>query len=461
MAKNKKRKKVQPTHHLKKPVLVKHSQTYLEACYAMARRIFRAIGEDEAAFDIFTKRQKQDIFRVMTLPPRIAAMSGHMVPRQYIRYIQEELIQYLKRVYFDEEAGVTWMDMVTVGQSMLLMFALESFAANLLAPQREVVERLHKAFDEQDIFIRVQETMAGHIKTTLMMLSQPNFRIYGQYIGEHMPTGRACLIQTVRITTHESQSLRFKYHNRERTAFRIATGQFMNTPYTGATIAMSKIFPGIAHDRQLNIYIQSHAIHRFKERIDTLYPILRNEFFVLSLMMVQRVVRAPNGMQLIACIMPSENGEKTIGYFAFTIDGDNLLVLTLLPLLSRNVPEGRILHERLQLSPEDMKYLGMDKLSFFYEVDIAQIPVLRQVLYDELHLDYIHTVYNSFRSRNDPFNEKKTLFVKNFFRKLEEQPADHADVLNELMDTDEDAVPTADMLNFQHEDTGNTEALHP
>ncbi|MDR0757216.1 MAG: hypothetical protein LBF85_05145, partial [Tannerella sp.] len=261
-----------------------------------------------------------------------------------------------------------------------------------------------------------------------------------------------------RITTHESQSLRFKYHNKERTAFRIATGQFMDTPYMGATISIKKIFPGVEHDRMLNIYIQSHAIHRFKERIDTLYPILRNEFFVLSLMIVQRVVRAPNGMQLIACIMPSEAGEKTIAYFAFTIDGDNLLVLTLLPLLSRNVPEGRVLYERLHLSSEDMKYLGMDKLSFFYEVDIAQIPILRQVLYDELHLEYIRTTYNSFRSKNDPFNKKKTLFVKNFFQKLEEQPADHVDVLSELMDSEEEEIAAIGIPDFQREAMENTEA---
>jgi hypothetical protein len=202
----------------------------------------------------------------------------------------------------------------------------------------------------------------------------------------------------------------------------------MSTPCTGVTIAMSTIFPGIKHDRLLNVYIQSHAIHRFKERVDTLYPIMRNEFFVISLMAVQRVVRAPNGTQLIACIIPSEGekkgDEKTIGYFAFTIDGDNLLVLTLLPLLSHNVPEGRVLYERLHLSPEELKFLGMDKLSFFFDVDIAQIPLLKKVLYDELHLDYMRNVYNSYRSKNAPFNEKKTLFVKNFFDKLEERTVD-------------------------------------
>jgi hypothetical protein len=99
-------------------------------------------------------------------------------------------------------------------------------------------------------------------------------------------------------------------------------------------------------------------------------------------------------------------------------------------LLSYSVPEGRILYERLHLSPDDLKYLRMDKLSFFYEVDIEQIPILKQVLYDELHLDYVRNLYHSFRSKNDTFNEKRTLFVKNFFQKLEERNFNNIDIVD-------------------------------
>jgi hypothetical protein len=436
----KKKKKKAPATP-RKIMTLKQSKSYLDSCYSVARRILQALGEEESAFDMFTKRQKQDMFRVIVSPPRITVMPGHKVPKQYLRYVQEELILYMKQMYFDAELGVTWLDLIIVGQSMLLIFAVDDFVATLSPPQREMVERLHIRF-ETDIFIQIQEMISKQIKMSLMLISQPNFRIYGQDLGgQHIMTSKTGFQQVVRITTHDCQSLRFKYRHVERTAYRVAMGQYMEVPYMGATIPMSKIFPGVEHDRLLNIYIQSHAIHRFKERIDTVHPIMRNEFFVLSLMLVQRVVRGANGLQYIACIMPVAGGEKTIGYFAFTIDGDNLLVLTLLPILSRDVPEGRFLYERLHLSHADMKYLGMDKLSFFYEIDIEQIPILKQVLYDELHLDYIRTVYNSFRSKNDPFNEKKTLFVKNFFRKLEEHPFDY----NEQNFSDEDA-------NVQDED---------
>jgi hypothetical protein len=334
--------------------------------------------------------------------------------------MQEELILFMKHTYISQEDEVTLMDIATVGLSIYLTFSMDTFVTTLTPMQKEIVQRLRMAFATETTFLSIQEIITGKIKSLLMLLSQPNFRIYGQSLSTHRPTINNSIVhQTVYIVVHECQTLRFKYNNVERTAFRLALGQFLDTPYMGATIATDKISPDMEHGKLLNIYVQSHAIHRFKERIDTLYPILRNEFLILSLMFVQKIVWAPNKTPLIACVMPLDGEEKTVGYFAFTIDGDNLLVLTLLPMLSYNVPEGRILYDRLHLSSEDLKYLGMDKLSFFYEVDISQIPILKKVLYDELHLEYVHNVYNSFREKNAPFNEKKTLFVKNFFQKLE------------------------------------------
>jgi hypothetical protein len=431
MAKNKKRKKVQAPRP-KTQLSFKFSKSHLEECYATTRRIFRAVGEDPALLDAFAKRHRQNMFRVTMLPPRVAPMPGHLVPRQYIRYVQEELHYYLRNRYFDEEAGVTWMDIVTTGDSLHLLFQMDSFLDALPDNQRAIAERLNRVFEEQEIFFKAYQFVSLHVKTMLMMLSQPNFRIYGQDSMTKSTYSHSGVVQIVQITTHESQSLRFNYHNRERKAFRLAVGQYIEEPYTGAKIALSKIYPGVEKDRILDIYIQSHAIHRFKERIDTFYPIMRNQFFVISLMLAQRVIQGPGGTQLIACIAPQDGEEKVIGYFTFTIDGNNLLVVTLLPLLSRDVPEGRILYERLRLSSEDLKYLGMDRLSFFYDVDIEQIPALKQVLFDELRLDYVRTVYNSFRPKDAPFNEKKTQFVKDFFRKLEEQPAGHAEVLDAL-----------------------------
>ncbi|MDR1373291.1 MAG: hypothetical protein LBJ17_09310 [Dysgonamonadaceae bacterium] len=422
MAKDRKKKKMRPVVDMNKK---KQSNTFLEASYASVRRILRALGEDESIFDVFTKRQKQDMFMNKILPTHVAAKEGHDVPRQYIRYIQNDLIFHLRSSYFDKDIGVTWMDMATVGQTLMIVCNASSYLATLQEKQLAIMKHLSDLFEKKNTFGELQMNIASYIKTILMMFSQPNFRIYGQTDFDHSEASlqRGYIRSTVYIVTHECQTLRFNYKNRERTAFRIATGQFMgSTPYTGGKIMLSKIFPNVEQDRELDIYIQSHAIRRFKERIDTIYPIMRNEFFIISLVMMQNVVTGHNGTPLMACIMlDNECGNKVIGYFVFTVSGNNMIIITMLPLLSESVPEGRTLYERLHLSKYEIEYLGMDKLSFFYEVDIDQIPLLKQVLFDELHLDYVRSLYNSFRKKGQPFDEKKTLFVKDFFRKIEEQ----------------------------------------
>jgi hypothetical protein len=415
----KKKKKVQPT--IQRIAPVKLSNTYLETCYATARRMMPIFGEEESTFDMFTKRQKQNIFKIVVPPPHIAVMPGHKVPKPYVRYIQEELIGHMKRIHFDKQHKITLMEMATVGLSIYFTFSVDKFLVTLPPEQANIVLRIRKVFEIKDTFLKIQEQIMGELKVLLILFSRPNFRIYGQCMNAHQPTlYNSNFQQIIHITSHECQTLRFRYRNIERTAFRLALGQSFSTPYEPATIPINKLFPNSKQNKLLNIYVQSHAIYRFKERIDTILPILRNEFLTISLMFVQKIVWAPNNTPLIACIISIDGTDKTVGYFAVTIDGDNLLVLTFLPILSYNVPEGRILYERLHLSPDDMKYLGMDKLSFFYEVDISQIPVLKQVIYDELHLEYIRTTYHSYRDKYANFNEKKTLFVKNFFQKLEE-----------------------------------------
>jgi hypothetical protein len=433
MAKNKRRKKMSPSG-FKRQVSLKHSKSYFTECYTKIRLIIQLIGGDPALFDEFTKRQKEDIFLAIILSPRITALPGHKVPRQYTKYVQEELTFYLRKSYFNKEAGVSWMDMLNYAHIVILNFRTESFLCKLPEKQKEVAARLLRLFEEKDIEFQIQNTIASQIRVTLMMLSQPNFRIYGQDVTTNIKvvSDKTGLVQIIYLTAHESQSIYFKHQNRERIAFRLAVGRFIATEYRGATIALSKIYPNVEEDRTLNIYVQSHALHRFKERVDTVYPMMRNELFVLSLMFTQRIVDGPSGMRLISCIMPHEDEEKNVGYFTFTIDGDNLFVLTLLPLLAKDTPEGRILFERLQLSVDDLKYLGMDKLSFFYEVDIQQIPPLKKVLFDELHMESVRSIYNSFRPKKTPFDEKKTLFVKEFFRKAGEQHAEHAEILDEL-----------------------------
>jgi hypothetical protein len=424
MAKNKKRKKAAETLR-KKVENAKRIMPDADEYMAAARRILNFLEGSAAALDVLTKKQKKDLFSIVVVQPHCTAEPGRDVPRQFVRYIQDSIIKHMSWEYFDTATGLTLKDLMTAGMTMNNVFNEELFRSGLSPMQLETVDRVNALFEESRILYKMFDKLMLYAKIILVMLSQPNFRIYGFSSAKYyrLSQERRSLRLNIVVTSHECQSIRFNYHNRERTAFRIAHGKFLNTPYVGAKIQMSRIYPGIENDRTLNVYIQSHAIHRFKERIDTIDPYVRNEYFAFSLFAHQQVSKGPDGSQFIECITPAPEGERLMGYFTFTIDGDNLLVLTILPILCRSTKEGRLLSDRLGLSDEDMKYLGMDRLSFFYDVEIERIPALKSILFDELHLEYIREIYNFYRKEKDGFDEKKTLFVENFFRKMDEHKA--------------------------------------
>ncbi|MDR1865523.1 MAG: hypothetical protein LBR08_08130 [Bacteroidales bacterium] len=398
---------------------IKMSKNYFDQCYAVVRKMLRHAGLDPGLLDGLTKRQKQDLCRFGMEYPRVRPEPGHSVPRQYVRYTQNTLVHQLNTRFFDESLGLTHKDMCIYGLSFIYAVQETCEKQTFPPPQHEIIARLDAAFTEQDMVRKTYMYIIGCIKQSLWLFSQPNFRVYGftmEVKAVHAPWMSIC----ISIVEHKCRTRHFSCHNERHTGYLLAMGQSLGEEYRPATISLKKIYPNAKRDRQLNIYIQAHAIHRFKERINTVFPIMRNQFFLISLMLEQQVVQGAGGHPLIACITPNR---EIIGYFAFTIENDNLFVLTLLPLLSPDVPEGSVCCERLNITTEDMKYLGMDKLSFFYDVDFDRIPVLKKVLIEELGLGYIRNIYHSFKSDRD-FDEKKTLFVKNFFRNLEEPPVE-------------------------------------
>jgi hypothetical protein len=231
----------------------------------------------------------------------------------------------------------------------------------------------------------------------------------------------------------DCESKIFAHKNVERKAFRLVfaddgNGKPLDKP-RWAVVKRNLIFPNAKEDENLNIYIQSHVLHRFKERADTLNPPLRN-FFIQYALTSGLIVVSAEKQKFLKC---TAYDDLPLGYFTFFIQDDDIVVNTFIPLASEITPEGKKLHEALQLGKEDIKYLGMDKLSFFTDVDFEQIPVLKQALIDsgiwltKLLLDKMP--YKDSEEDEPHIDMQKTLFVKTFFDKLEEHLCDP---LNEL-----------------------------
>jgi hypothetical protein len=423
MAKNKKRKKKAPSAvHAGSVSSFKITKTYFVQFCTAARKIFQTVGVDPALFDIFSKPQKHAMCLLQMTYPRLCAMKEGSVPRHYLKYLQSEIYFLMQKSMFDKEAELSLMDMILFGITFFGSLSHILTTLPLSEQQHETLTLVQERSVEKDLINNAIGQFVGYLRTSLLQLSQPNFRIYGFDLEPKTVRPPRITAYIVSIVVKESESKKFTYNNIERIGYRLMHGRVFETDFTGATIELHKLYPNARNNPKLNLYIQSHALRRFKERVDTIIPLTRNQTFSVSTMSIQQIVRDAKGRPLMAAVMPPDS---VIGYFTFSIHGDDMLIQTFLPLTSPDVPEGKILCERLNLSKEDLKHLGMDKLSFFYDVDIEQIPALKKVLYDEIGLGYIRTLYTNlyaevgYVAKDESVKEKRTQFVKNFFDKAE------------------------------------------
>jgi hypothetical protein len=418
MAKNKKRKPAAAVHHgtLKEGI----SKTQFERGCIIARKMMQFLGFEPALFDSLSKKQKQILLNNESPLPIVRAKKGHSVPRQFIRNIHTAILAFMKTGYLDEAAKLTYMEMVTYGLPFMLTLKIKQQQGLFTHEQEETfIHRLVERFNEANLINEGGlENVFFKLSCQVSLYSQVNFRTYGYcHVWDTLKPkdhlGLGILRLAFELTAHENERTYFTYNGKSRLAYRVIIGrtwQYLSSP---VGIRREKLFPGVKSDKMYNLYIQAHVIHRFKERVDFFETTDRNHFINTALTTHQRVVRNEKGALMLACT----TNEIPLGYLPFTIQGDNLFVRSFLPFVSDTAPEGEKLHKILNLSKEELVYLGMDKLSFYVLVDFDQIPVLKEALIasgiwrikEELDAG----------TETDGFDMKRTSFVKDFFQKLE------------------------------------------
>ena len=424
-------------HHNSMPVKKNLSQAHQEHSYIIAKKMLRFFNLDPSLLDSFTKKQKQYLLRMIADIPSIKPEKENTIPRQYVKKIRSEMLEYMKTNYAGDsetENQLSYMDIATYGSGFYMLLTHGVITGYFTGTSQEkTAQQIYEAFGEHGAMNSCMGDVFWYLRFLTSSYSQVNFRIYGFHY--HLDTGRpvakgALSVQTkILLTVKDCESKIFTYNNIERKAFRLVfadagDGSPLDKP-RWAVVKRNLIFPKAKEDETFNIYIQSHVLHRFKERADTLKPSLRN-FFIQYALSSGLIVASTEKHKFLTC---TAKDDLPLGYFTFFIQDDDIVVNTFIPLASEITPEGKKLYEALQLGKEDIKYLGMDKLSFFTDIDFEQIPVLKQALIDsgiwptKLLLD-IMPYKDSEEDEPHIIDMQKTLFVKNFFDKLEEHRCD-------------------------------------
>jgi hypothetical protein len=397
------------------------SRAYNEKAYAAIRKIFRVYGLDPCLLDEFSKTQRNYLLSVASEPTRFKVEEGHRVPKQLVNFVAESTHRFMRTHYFgDESIGLTYLELLNYGMAFTYTVIAEHESRTFAPKQLKIIDELAEVFDEDRVRNDLVD-MGTHIRKMVMMISKMNFRIYGFDWKIRLHHGERFTIKSeVYLSSDNPKSIYFTYKQRSRQAFNVRFGRIISTDAGGARIDQWFVTdedsqPPIFFD----IYIQSHALQRVKERIDIFPAHIRNFYVMEPLMYMHRVVRTTSGSNMLECYTMDGYSVIRFGYYPFIIRQNKLIVLTFLPLVSPETEEGVHLYKTLGLQMEDTIFLGMDKLSFFCTVDFEQIPVLKQALANS-SIGALIKYAAKHPDVNSAIDEKKTLMVKKFFDKKTE-----------------------------------------
>lgn len=187
-----------------------------------------------------------------------------------------------------------------------------------------------------------------------------------------LPNGKP--IRLIRIHRQQCMSKSFFVDGQQRIAYKC--GQcFM--PYGIKWAGLDNKNVGLTGlEKNIPVYIQSHALERLYERIDCFEnsKSLIYDYLWCSILNA-KVVKSTNGKYLIEYWF---NCHK-LGYLVTTINDGVAIVRTFLFITMDGTPEGLLLHKKLGIRRDDKEYLHLDKLRTYLMTDIQEDTELRNV----------------------------------------------------------------------------------
>jgi hypothetical protein len=412
------------------PPVKKTSKTQFDRRTVIAEKMLKIAGYPDL-FDTLSKNQKKCLLCSHIDVPEIRSEKANTVPRHYVNNVHDELFDIMRaNCVGDHSIGLSYMEFFSYGVGFMEVFKFTLTTTLYTDKQKEIISRGDDLESYKLLLNNSWSEIAAALSYEIRHYSQIQFRTYGHTMNWSIKhtTSLISYRLAIRLTSCESEHIYFFHKNLKRLAYRIWKGDFIEHNNQPVTIPVRKLFPYSNSDKSLDLFIQAHAIHRYKERFEIFDPTDRNYLLISSLFLDQEVKMGLDG-PMIACTVK----DTTFGYFPFTIQGDKLIVLTFLPLINDMTCEGKKFMDKFNLKKEDLLYLGMNKLGFFGDIDFDQIPVLKKALID-LELwgvkDFLDDWADS-EKYEQVYDPTRTSFVKNFFEK-QNLPIDNTHILEEI-----------------------------
>lgn len=418
---NRKKKKTPPKSSIKRDCEV--TKSFFDKFSIVARKTLQLMELDPALYDKFTKKQKMEMMKAKFAPPHFEAKPGHQVPRQYIREVQKRSTEFMEHICIGDPAlKLLFYDYLTMG-SQFGTFCCASYKQKQYCEQAVVYKTIADQVNLLEDFGRntLMKDYLEFLRELLGHLSQFNYRMYGFNLAFKQTRSRMMFAHHIQITSIECEKKAFIFHDKKRPAYRMLIPNFIESEINYINIQSNRVFENSTSSKLLKLYIQSHALFRMKERLDTL-TIYEKNIYLIRAVLSGKKIRLSNGREAFEM---SDAANHIIAYLPFVVQDGCVVILSVLPVINPNTLIGKKLCETLGITKEELEVCGMDKLSYFRRTDFDKIPRLKQAL-ESNNLMYLTEDLCLYESKGDI--ERTTGISATIFQ----TERTHEDVLEEI-----------------------------
>lgn len=328
----------------------------------------------EKSFSLVPEKDHEFIYLRRYTIPRIEVEKGVNVSKKFLAEMKdmlEKLLHFRLIEMPNELSKITLYDFLIYYMSIFSYFAY--IRKNDYDSHKTLCDRynfLHESYE------KVNTLAISDLNFIMVMLglfySYPDKKYYWVSTDFHQDldhnTGNYWIF---RLHETNLQVRNFVLNNEKRPAFKLGTPLPDNGVSWIRVKMKSRSITNLVKSYQ--VFIQSHALKRLFERLDSLeeHVILYNLYssFVKPQLLYEK------GKLLIEYSL----FQKKIGYFIAEVAEGKLLLRTFLFLTNEGTPEARKLQDVAGLGKLDIKYWNIDKLRKFLESDIITNPVVKNI----------------------------------------------------------------------------------
>ena len=369
-----KRKKKKTNNASLKQQQAQQRKAYIRKMIALAERAgaedFRLLMTPEMMESLIALRIRTDVVACDTIPTSVRkAMGAH----------QAESFRALEVMLYDQGPSVSIQDYLTAGQA-LYFFVTSDKNLNMQtglplgeeARLKLLRERLANFIDwvaEQDEPYQRLNSILWYVTLPFSQLGSHLYWMSHRFTVEGERLNNRFELQAV-----QPERRRVRMNGIARSVFRVGWA----LPQVGPTWV--EVDRALLDDTQtpgqemLPVFIQSHALHRMRERLDgTDYN--TQQFYLFISLQNATVVKNQHGQWLI----PYHFQQCKLGYLLVEPVAGILVIRTFLFLTMDSTPEGQALQEAVGLEAVDKKYLAIDRFRTFLLSDIGQHPDIKEL----------------------------------------------------------------------------------